>query len=307
MGNENYITILQKILKKTGWNQARLAQEIGVTFLSVNRWLNGHSQPHKTNLRTINRLYNTYVGIEPVSSQELEKLFQKVDQQQDYYGEIGKYLTKPEIVDAYLLELTYHSDAIEGSTLSKKETEAIIFDKATIRDKDLVEHLEAVNHSVILKDIFTRPVRTIEESWVLEIHRRLMQGIRQDGGQYAITQRAIRGVDLQLPHPDDIPEEMAGYFSRVNKQSGNGICYIAEMHAVFEAIHPFGDGNGRVGRLIMIAQLLAKGYAPCVIVKENRADYYEALEWAQKGETTHLQKFVIEAVLEGYKILAKLP
>jgi Fic family protein len=80
---------------------------------------------------------------------------------------------------------------------------------------------------------------------------------------------------------------------------------IARVHASFEAIHPFGDGNGRVGRLVMIIQLLNAGYAPCIIENSRKAEYYEVLEFAQKKSETHLTKFLVECIQRGYKIIRK--
>lgn len=303
---ENYIGKIKQILAKTGWSQGRLAQEAGVTFASVNRWLKGHAKPHPTQLKQIDLLFKKLVGIIPLAEDEIRQIIAEVDKKKKRFSKIVKVLQKQKIVEEFLLELTYNSDAIEGSTLTKKQTEAIIFDKATVKDKSLVEHLEAVNHAAILKDIFSgKYIPPINESLVKEMHASLMQGIRDDAGRYSKQQRAIRGVDLVLPHPEDISEEMSSFFNKVNFYKKHPIEHIAKMHADFEAIHPFGDGNGRLGRLIMITQLINIGYAPCVITVNQRARYYEYLEYAQKRSETHLVRFLAESILGGYRIIEK--
>lgn len=302
---ENYIAGIKEILKKTGWSQAQFAREAGVTFATVNRWLKGRNRPHPGQLRQIDRLYRDIIGITPLAPEKVESVLAKVAAKKKKFPSVNKLLRREAVAEEFLLELTYNSDAIEGSTLTKKETEAVIFDKATLKDKTLVEHMEAVNHAAILRDIFAGKLACpITEELIKSVHKALMQGIRKDAGEYARHKRAIRGVGLALPHPDDIPEEMGGFLSKVNSVKGNPVAHIAKMHSDFETIHPFGDGNGRVGRLIMIVQLLNKGIAPCIIAANEKAKYYECLEYAQKKSATHLVHFLAESVLKGYRVLA---
>lgn len=302
----NYINKIREVLGKTGWSQARFALELGVTFATVNRWLNGHNQPHPSQLRQVERLYKNIIGITPLSKQEIGRIIQQVERKKRQYPDIKKILRDNDTAEEFLLELTYNSDAIEGNTLTKKETQTIIFDNASIKDKSLIEHLEAVNHTVILKDIFSGKVGCpIDEGLIINTHKALMQGIRDDAGEYARHKRGIRGVDLILPSPGDIPEEMRIFLSKVNNFQRHPIEHIARMHADFEAIHPFGDGNGRIGRLIMIMQLIHCGFAPCIISVNEKANYYESLEYAQKKSETHFARFLAGAVLKGYELIGK--
>jgi len=302
----NYIRKIEQILEKTGWSQMGLAREIGVTFATVNRWVNRHTKPQPAQLRHIDKLFKNIVGIIPLSEEKVVSILRQVDGFRKKFTNIGKILLVKGIEEEFLLELTYNSDAIEGSTLSKKETEAIIFDKATVKGKALIEHLEAINHAAILKDIFLgKASYFIDEALVKDLHKRLMQGIRGDAGEYAKHHRGIRGVDLILPGPEDISYEMATFFSKVNEFKGHEIEHIAKMHSDFEMIHPFGDGNGRIGRLLMIIQLISKGFAPCVIAVNSRPEYYEYLEYSQRKSHTHFTYFLAEAVLKGYHIISK--
>lgn len=306
MKDEKYISKIREILEKTGWTQAKLSYEIGVTFATVNRWINQHTIPHPSQIRLIDKLYKEHVGIIPLSKEEIQKVLREADKKRNQYKAIYDIINQEQTREEFLLELTYNSDAIEGSTLTKKETEAILFDKATIKDKSLIEHIEAINHAEILNDIFSGKYKTkITEDLVRDIHHDLMKGIRTDAGQYARHQRGIRGVDIILPHPDDIPEEMGLFLKKVNNIKTHPIEHIARMHADFESIHPFGDGNGRVGRIIMIIQLLNNNYAPCIIGVQEKFQYYEYLEYAQRKSETHFTKYLAETVLAGYKIIEK--
>lgn len=306
LNSNNYIGRIREILEKNGWAQAQFAQELGVTFATVNRWLNGHHRPHLSQIRQIERLYKNIIGIIPVTKQEIGRIISQLEAKKKQYPDIKKILRDGKISEEFLLELTYNSDAIEGNTLTKKETEAIIFNNASIQDKSLVEHLEAVNHTVILKDIFSGKIGCpVDEELIKKTHKILMQGIWDDAGEYARLKRAIRGVDLALPSPADIPEEMRLFLNKVNNSQRHPIEHIARMHADFEAIHPFGDGNGRIGRLIMIVQLIHCGFAPCIITVNEKSRYYELLEYAQKKSETHLVCFLAEAVLKGYELIGK--
>lgn len=303
---EDYINKIKQILKKTGWSQSRFSQEIGVTFATVNRWLKGHTKPHPGQLRQIEKLFKNIIGIISLSDDKIRNIIESVEKKKSEFLPIKDILKNEKIFEEFLLELTYNSDAIEGSTLTKKETEAIIFDKANIKDKSLVEHLEVVNHTTILKDIFTDKISVpIKGNFIKQIHKYLMQGIREDAGSYSRHQRSIRGVDLILPHPDDIEEEMDIFLNKVDSFKEHPIKHISKMHADFELIHPFGDGNGRVGRLIMIVQLIERGYCPCIISVSQKSEYYEYLEYAQKKSNTHFIYFLAEAILKGYDMIKK--
>jgi Fic family protein len=305
--NKNYIDQIKDILSVTGWSQVKLAEELGITFASLNRWLNLHAVPHPSTQKTIRLLYKEKVGILPLAKGEIKKLVKSIAQQKEKHKNIKQLLKDSrKLREDFLLELTYNSNAIEGSTLTKKETEAIIFDHAQIKDKSYIEHLEATNHAAALEEIFDGEFNgPINEKTIKGLHKIILQGISPDAGRYSKHHRAIRGVNLVLPAPEDVPEEMRLLLKRINHPKENLIEHIAKMHASFEAIHPFGDGNGRTGRLIMIIQLLNAGFAPAVIENRRKAEYYEVLEFAQKKSETHLVRFLIESIQKGYQIIKK--
>lgn len=305
--DRNYIKEILEIKEASGLSQAQLAQELGVTFATLNRWLNLHATPHPNMRKAIHALHKDKVGIIPLPGKEISNALALLNKEKKKHRKIIMLLmVNRQLRDDLLLELTYNSNAIEGSTLTKKETESVIFDKAKLPDHSYVEHLEATNHASALNMIFDGEFKgKITEGTIKELHRIVMQGIRPDAGKYSRHQRAIRGVDLRLPAPEDIQEEMDYLFKRINKPKAQIVAHISKMHASFEAIHPFGDGNGRVGRLVMIIQLLQAGYAPCVIENNRKADYYEALEYAQRKSETHLTLFLTESIQKGFAIFRK--
>lgn len=305
--NTNYIDQIKSIIDKTGWSQVELAGRLGVTFAALNRWINSKAVPHPKKQVLIYNLYKEKVGILPISKKTLKKSLLSIDKTRKKYNHIKNIINKNKnLREDFLLELTYNSNAIEGNTLTKKETEVIIFDKAHIHNKSYIEHLEATNHATALELIFNgKFTYPVVEKTILDLHQIILQGISPDAGKYSKHKRAIRGVDLKLPDPKDIQEEMNSLLKIIDRPKQHIIEHIASVHASFEAIHPFGDGNGRVGRLIIIIQLLHHDYPPCIIENNQKADYYEVLEFAQKKSDTHFSKFLIDSINKGYQLIKK--
>ena len=116
----------------------------------------------------------------------------------------------------------------------------------------------------------------------------------------------IQGVPITLTHPKDIPEEMGRLIRDWKKGSiKRTVQEIAEFHVRFELIHPFGDGNGRAGRLLMAFQCLEADYPPAVIENARKADYYEVLEYAQRKSERPFVSFLVEEMERTRKILQR--
>lgn len=302
----NYITQLKQILA-TGFSQAELAQRIGVTFAALNRWVQGHAKPRRAHLETIRKLHQETVGFASITDGELRRLVREADglRRKGLWTLIAR---SPDLQDDLLLEHTYNSTSIEGTTFTKRETEMVIFHRGLIPDKPLSEHLEVTNHAVVLRDLLCRKRYGggITEDLIKEIHRGLMQGIRQDAGEYSRHHRAIRGLNITLTHPKDIPEEIARLIrSRRSGRSRKTVKEIAVFHAQFELIHPFGDGNGRTGRLLMAIQCLRGDFPPVVIENARKAEYYDVLEYAQRKSERPLVRFLVEEMEKTGRILRK--
>lgn len=302
---ENYIKQIEEIRGKTGWSQGRLAKELGVSFATLNRWLNKHSRPHPSHLKILEKIFMDVVGIKPVPEEEIRALLERIETLKNKFKGLRKRICEDkDLLEDFLIELTYNTNAIEGSRMSKADTKAIIHDKALIKNRTLFEHLEVKNHESLLRKILTGQIKgLVTEDLVLKMHSQLMQGLIEDAGSYRRNWIKITGVDLVLPAPEDIEEEIADFFKRPNHSGENTLRHIAKMHYEFEAIHPFSDGNGRIGRLIMTIMLLKKDFAPAIIKIENRSQYYEVLDYANRRQDSYLVKFILESILTGYKLL----
>lgn len=303
----NYIDQLRAILSASGWRYQQLAGRLDVTPAALSRWLNGHAVPQPRRRKAIDALYKEIVGFRPLSATERRRLVGRARRLR-MRGLWKKIRGQAELLDELLLEHTYNSNAIEGSTLTKRQTETIIFDKARVPDKSLIEHLEATNHASVLRDILLGQYPAqVSEDLIRRLHRALLQGIREDAGHYSTHQRAIRGVNIALTDPKDIAEEMAGLLKgwRRREHQAYDVEPVARFHAEFELIHPFGDGNGRVGRLIMLMQLLRRDYPPVIIENARKAEYYEVLEYAQRKSVEPFIVFVVDEMERTHAMLRK--
>ena len=188
----------------------------------------------------------------------------------------------------FLIELTYTSNAIEGNTLNRKETAAVVEKGVTIGGKSLVEHLEATNHVRALKKIndwVMSKTKKISESDILNIHDTILRGIDDDySGRYRNIPVRISGSKVILPNAIKVPKLMFEFVAWLQSDKKiHPVELSAEAHYQLVSIHPFVDGNGRTARLLMNLILLQHGYPPALIRKRDRMKYINSLEQAQLG------------------------
>lgn len=195
--------------------------------------------------------------------------------------------------------LTYHSNAIEGNTLTLGETKAILLDGITISGKPLREILEVVNHREALR-VMTRLAThkaPLAESEILELHRTILTGIQSDdAGRYRTVRVRVAGSMRVFPNPAKVPDLMAAFVNDVNALQVHPVVIAARAHYGLVAIHPFVDGNGRTARLLMNLLLLRDDYPPALLPIDLRAQYYDALESANTGDLEPFLTLIAGAV-----------
>ncbi len=182
----------------------------------------------------------------------------------------------------YDVELTFTSNAIEGNTLTLRETAEVIEHGITVGGKSMREHLEALDHYEALlwmRDLAGRGTAPGEDV-VCELHRRIVARSRPDiAGVYSRLPRRVAGSPVVFPNPAKIPDLMAAFGAWLSTASSTtDDAFVA--HFRLTAIHPFGDGNGRTARLLMNLILLRGGYPPVAVRPEDRIGYLAALETA---------------------------
>lgn len=182
---------------------------------------------------------------------------------------------------AFEIEYTHNSTAIEGNTLSLIETKVLLEDGISIGGKNLREIYEAVNHRKAyryVKDCIGKG-QPLDEKIIKDIHAMVMENI-QVGGVYRDVQVYISGAQHTPPPPSLMYQQVKNFYADLQWKGKelNQIEMAAWTHAEFVKIHPFTDGNGRTSRLIMNYQLMEAGFPAISIAKEDRLEYFKALD-----------------------------
>jgi Fic family protein len=204
--------------------------------------------------------------------------------------------------------LTYHSNAIEGNTLTLRETQLVIDHGMTVGGHALREYLEASNHAAALDYLTTlidKP-EPISRADILKLHSLVMDRILSDAGSWRAIPVSIRGANFVPPPARQVPRLMQEWLDWVNgaeAQRYEPIMRAAIAHHGFEAVHPFEDGNGRCGRLLLNLMLMRDGYPPALLLREWRDGYLIALDAANSGNYRPLGNLIgrsVESVLDRY-------
>lgn len=186
----------------------------------------------------------------------------------------------------YDVELTYTSNAIEGNTLTHRETAEVIEHGITVGGKSLRDHLEAVDHyeAVLWMRDLAAGIEPVGEATTCEMHRRIVARSQPAiAGISSEYPRRIAGSSVTFPNPAKIPmlmKELGGWLERAPAEPATAF----EAHFRLTAIHPFSDRNGRTARLLMNLLLVRGGHPPVAVRPEDRKIYLDALERGSLAE-----------------------
>ncbi len=213
--------------------------------------------------------------------------------------------------DWFRVELTFTSNAIEGNTLTRRETAVVIEKGLTVGGKSLKEHLEATNHAHALDFVHSlvqKKLSQLDEKDVLAIHDIILKGIDDDNaGHYRNVPVRISGSPVVMPNPRKVLKLMSDFTKWLTgKHNLHPVAFAGEAHYRLVTIHPFVDGNGRTARLLMNLLLMVYGYPPAIIRKRDRLAYISALEKAQLGGSIEdYEKIIALAVDRSLNIYLK--
>ena len=208
------------------------------------------------------------------------------------------------IAESELPEMVYNSNAIENSSLTLKETEKILLEQALMREVSLRETYEATNLARVIKYLWTRSnLELTVENFEL-LHQMLLGGINDDyAGLIRRSGEYVRVGFYIAPPPEQVKPMLEKLIIQYNSDSVKYFLdKIAEFHLQFETIHPFCDGNGRMGRVIINLQLAALGYPPVIIQnKSKREEYYTVFDqWRNKGKSDKFAENLYLALSESF-------
>lgn len=300
---------IKKILAYTSWTQDQLAIKLGLPLKTVNGWITGRNSPRDINVAKINSIYDAVAGVDNISSDDLRSAENKA---------LGLKLNIRELIEnrdlrqIILANLTYHTDAIEGSTMTLADvTEVLSSDRAVLDDVSAREQVETLNHraafNYLLNEAYRRGSSFIwSEDVIKQTHLRLQNGLLETAGQYREYPVRVIGSSMARVNYASVPRRMG---ELVNALNGDGdvnlIDKLARTHADFELIHPFGDGNGRTGRLIMFVEAVLHGIVPPLVLKDRKHAYYKYLDIANsRNDYELLRLFIAESMAYTDKLLS---
>ncbi|SMG22190.1 Fic/DOC family protein [Dethiosulfovibrio salsuginis] len=232
---------------------------------------------------------------------KLDALKQKLDSYRPLLPEIVSNLH-----DDLVLRWTYHSNAIEGNTLTLKETK-VALEGITVGGKTIREHFEVINHreAIFFVEDLVRKREPLSERQIKSIHQLILKNIDdKNAGVYRKTNVIISGADHVPPDALCVESEMEGFIQwyRTEGLALHPVERAARVHGEFVKIHPFVDGNGRTSRLIMNLELMKSGFPPIVLPVERRLEYYEALDLAHtKGNYEPFWGLISELAEAGFE------
>ena len=211
------------------------------------------------------------------------------------------------LAEEFMIDFTYNSNAIEGNTLTLKET-ALALEGMTIDQKPLKDHLEAVGHRdafLYVQDVAKQEL-PLSENVIKNIHALVLMNRPDDKGVYRRIPVRIMGAYTEPVQPYMIEPRMTELLSanEERKNTMTDIERIALFHLEFEGIHPFIDGNGRTGRLLMNLDLIRNGFPPINVKFTDRKRYYDAFDAYYKEDDampmTDLIAEYVDARFEDY-------
>jgi len=228
----------------------------------------------------------------------------KVEEMRLDYKKLLKKLNKEQIkdiLDRFTANFTYESNAIEGNSLTLKDVAIVMFENRSIEGKNLREIYETRNSRKVIEKMINKKFDISHENIIL-MHKMLMKDIDIRTG-YKKIPNIIIGSKLKLTSPEKVYKKMSELidFYKSNVKKIHSIKISSIFHGKFEQIHPFEDGNGRVGRFLSVLILIRDNYPPLIIRSSQRNSYLKVLEDFDNGYNMNIERFFLERFKETYR------
>lgn len=194
-----------------------------------------------------------------------------------------------EYINDLLVRMAHHSTAIEGNTLTLAETKSILIDEYIPRQMETREYYEVKNYYKAMEFLKENKYKISIEK-IKQYHKIIMENIIENNGEFKKIQNIILGSDFDTTKPYQVPFVLKEWCDNLNyrleiaKSDDEKLKVILEEHINFEKIHPFSDGNGRTGRILIIDACIGVGIMPIIIPKEQKKKYISILSNENKRE-----------------------
>ena len=213
-----------------------------------------------------------------------------------------------EYMEDMLVRMAHHSTAIEGNTLTQAETISILIHNFIPRDMSEREYYEVKNYRKVFNTLLEAD-RKVTTELIKKYNKYIMENLHDLNGKFKTTQNLILGAEFEPTKPYLVPFEIEDWCNNLSYRLDNAktneekVEIIMDQHIKFEKIHPFNDGNGRTGRLLIIHSCLKEDLEPIIIPKEEKGKYINLLasenlkeltKWAlqlQEKERDRIEKF----------------
>lgn len=213
---------------------------------------------------------------------------------------------KSSFYEWFVTKFTYDTNAIEGGTLTEKEVSTILFEEVISKESNLRDVSEARNHKKAFDYMLSEleKGRELDLKLSLKLHEILMKDTLPSAGRIRDVQVYIRGVELVPPKPSDVLPQLKQLFKwySKNRKKYHPVILAGYFHCAFEAIHPFRDGNGRTGRLLLNFTLLKNSFPPVDIRNKKKIEYYLALQEAEKGNLKTFVDLLYDYLVQDYTL-----
>ncbi len=235
------------------------------------------------------------------SKNEMEKLEKIKVEYRLLFKKLGKEQIN-DVFDRFTVNFTFNSNAIEGNSLTLKDVRVIIYDNSSVKGKNLIEIFETRNSRKVA-DLILRKRFRVSHKDIIKIHSMLMQDIDSRVGYKKLPNVIITsGREIRTTPPERVYQRMDELINwyNTNAKKLHPLELATLFHGKFEKIHPFEDGNGRVGRFLINIILVNSGYPPIIIRKTVRESYMGALMAFDNGYEDRLKRFMVEKFKETF-------
>jgi len=190
---------------------------------------------------------------------------------------------------------TWGTNAIEGNTLSRNDVERLLMEQRGIADRPVPDILETIQHEMAFRYLISIRAAPITLVTVLELHESVFRGVLRDAGHWRRINVRIAGTEYVPPRMEKVIQLMGELIEEYNRKdtAGEPVFQLgAWMHHEFESIHPFSNGNGRIGRLLLNLHFLKHNWPPVHILPEDKKGYLDSLEKGYSGNLTDMKEFL---------------